>query len=98
MAPPVLTREDVLHVARLARLELTEAEVERFTTELGAIIAYASEIQRVDTGGVTPMSHASSTETAWREDAPEASLERARAIDNAPDVAAGLFRVPRVRG
>jgi aspartyl-tRNA(Asn)/glutamyl-tRNA(Gln) amidotransferase subunit C len=98
MTGPALTREDVLHIARLAHLDLTEAEVERFTKDLGAILAYASEIQRVTTAGVTPMAHASTSETVWREDVAEPSLDRAKALENAPDPAAGLFRVPKVRG
>lgn len=102
-----LTREDVLHIARLAHLDLSEAEVQRFTTELGAILAYASEIQRVDTSAVAPMSHAAPPAEATgeaepamvaRDDRPEPSLDRAAALSNAPDASAGLFRVPRVRG
>jgi aspartyl-tRNA(Asn)/glutamyl-tRNA(Gln) amidotransferase subunit C len=108
MTKPTLTREDVLHVAALARLDLTEAEVDRFTTDLGAILAYASEIQHADTRAVAPMSHAPGASSGpdggpdrsggWRDDTPVPSLDRRAALGNAPDAAAGLFRVPKVRG
>jgi aspartyl-tRNA(Asn)/glutamyl-tRNA(Gln) amidotransferase subunit C len=71
-----LTREDVLRIATLAHLDLTDAEVDRFTTELGAILTYASDIQTVDTSGVVPMSHANAGDgrtshaNAGDEDAP----------------------------
>jgi aspartyl-tRNA(Asn)/glutamyl-tRNA(Gln) amidotransferase subunit C len=105
MTSTSLTREDVLHIARLAHLDLSLEEAERFTTELGAILAYASEIQRVETTNVAPMSHASAgaegeaaTTMVGRDDEPEPCLDRTVALSNAPDAADGLFRVPKVRG
>lgn len=107
MASSPLTRADVLYIAQLARLELSESEVDRFTTDLGAILTYASEIQQVNTSEVAPMSHAAGVGTpagrpeplvSWRADEPEPSLDRTEALANAPDAAAGLFRVPKVRG
>lgn len=104
---PRLTREDVLHIARLAHLELSEQEVDQFTTDLGAILTYASEIQQVNTAEVAPMSHAAGVgaepdrlkpAVSWRADEPEPSLDRTAALANAPDAALGLFRVPKVRG
>jgi aspartyl-tRNA(Asn)/glutamyl-tRNA(Gln) amidotransferase subunit C len=99
-----LSREDVAHIARLARLDLTDAELDRFTHDLGAILDYASEIQAVDTSRVAPMSHAaavgdeaSESRPAARADTPEPSLSRDVALSNAPDAAAGMFRVPKVR-
>jgi aspartyl-tRNA(Asn)/glutamyl-tRNA(Gln) amidotransferase subunit C len=107
MTPRPLARADVLHVARLARLDVSEAEVERFATELGSILTYVGEVQRVDTTDVTPMSHAGSPTPpeseapaagpTWRDDHPRACLDRSSALANAPDASAGLFRVPRVR-
>jgi aspartyl-tRNA(Asn)/glutamyl-tRNA(Gln) amidotransferase subunit C len=107
MTPRPLARADVLHIARLARLDLSEAEVERFAAELGTILTYVGEVQRVDTADVTPMSHAGSLAPAgseapaggpaWRDDHPHACLDRSSALANAPDASAGLFRVPRVR-
>ena len=101
-----LTREEVAHIARLARLDLTEAELDRFTHDLGAILDYASEIQAVDTSRTAPMSHvgavpegdaAASVVRASRADVVEPSLPREAALSNAPDAAAGMFRVPKVR-
>jgi aspartyl-tRNA(Asn)/glutamyl-tRNA(Gln) amidotransferase subunit C len=106
MAPRPLTREDVLHLAELARLDLSEAEVERFAAELGTILTYVGEVQRVDTTHVAPMSHAGALSTlgheseagpVWRDDHPHPCLEREEALANAPDASAGFFRVPRVR-
>jgi aspartyl-tRNA(Asn)/glutamyl-tRNA(Gln) amidotransferase subunit C len=107
MTPRPLARADVLHIARLARLDLSEAEVERFAAELGTILTYVGEVQRVDTTDVTPMSHAgslsppedepSASDQAWRDDRPRPCLDRSSALVNAPDASAGFFRVPRVR-
>jgi aspartyl-tRNA(Asn)/glutamyl-tRNA(Gln) amidotransferase subunit C len=101
-----LARADVLHIARLARLDLSEAEVERFAAELGTILTYVGEVQRVDTTDIAPMSHAGSLSPpesdpqasgqAWRDDHPRPCLDRASALANAPDASAGLFRVPKV--
>lgn len=92
-----LTRDEVLRVAELARLELTDAEVERFTQQLAGILTYAGEVSRIDTTGVAPTAHVA-TAPRWREDVPGPSLDRATILDNAPDAApaAGLFRVPKV--
>jgi aspartyl-tRNA(Asn)/glutamyl-tRNA(Gln) amidotransferase subunit C len=98
-----ISREETARIARLARLDLTEVELDRFTHDLGAILDYASEIQAVDTGRVAPMSHAAadgdgaSAGLRLRADVPEPSLPRASALMNAPDAAAGMFRVPKVR-
>jgi aspartyl-tRNA(Asn)/glutamyl-tRNA(Gln) amidotransferase subunit C len=93
-----LTRAEVLRVATLARLELSDADVDLFTEQLADILTYASEIQRIDTTGVPPTSHASTTTAAWREDRPLASLDRAEILKGAPEAApgAGLFTVPKV--
>ena len=105
MTPRPLARADVLHIARLARLDLSEAEVERFAAELGTILTYVGEVQRVDTTDVAPMSHAGSlapdsdpqaSGAGWRDDHPRPCLDRASALANAPDASAGLFRVPKV--
>jgi len=94
----ILTRADVLRVAVLAHLELSDAEVDLFTRQLGEILAYAADVQRIDTTGVAPTSHALATTTAWREDAPVPPLDREAVFANAPDARrdAGLFRVPKV--
>ena len=96
--PATLNRADVLRIATLARLELTDAEVELFTAQLAGILEYADAIRLVDTTGVPPTSHALAHSSAWRDDVPAGSLDRHDALANAPDAVpdAGLFRVPKV--
>ena len=95
-----LTREEVLRVAALAHLALTEAEVETFTRQLGDILRYAEQVQGVDTTGVPPTSHVLAGDPVERDDVVEPCLERDAALAAAPDASAegGLFRVPRVLG
>jgi aspartyl-tRNA(Asn)/glutamyl-tRNA(Gln) amidotransferase subunit C len=92
-----VTVETVDHVARLARLSLTDEERETFARQLDQILAYAESIQSLDTAAVEPMSHAVTSEMV-REDVPAPSLERRRVQVAAPDAADNLFRVPRVLG
>ena len=94
------TREDLGRIARLARLELDDSEQELFATQVAGILAYADQIQRIDTTGVEPTSHAASAEGAARPDAVRPSLPKEEALAAAPDgdTAAGLFKVPRVIG
>jgi aspartyl-tRNA(Asn)/glutamyl-tRNA(Gln) amidotransferase subunit C len=93
-------RQDVERIARLARLELTEAEIVLITPQLSSFLAYAEQVQQVDTSGVPPTSHPFGTLGAWRDDTPHASLARNEALSQAPDAdeRAGLFKVPRVLG
>ena len=93
-----LTRDEVLRIAELARLELSEAEVDLFTRQLADILDYAEQVQEVETAGVPPTSHPLEIEGAWRTDTRAASLAPADSLANAPsaDRAAGLFKVPKV--
>lgn len=95
-----LTRNDVEGIAALARLELSEEEKELFVRQLADILAYAEQIQAIDTSGVSPTSHVLSRHSSERADLPEPSLDRDNALANAPDpgVSGDLFRVPRVIG
>ena len=92
-----LSREDVLRIAELARLDLTHDEVELFTRQLADILKYVEQIQALDTTGVAPTSHAVQRPVE-RADEPHETLPRTAALANAPDAAteAGLFKVPRV--
>jgi aspartyl-tRNA(Asn)/glutamyl-tRNA(Gln) amidotransferase subunit C len=94
------TREDVERIARLARLELTEHEKTLLTPQLSAFLAYAQQVQQVATAGVPPTSHPLDTgaNVSWRDDIPQASLDRTEALSQAPeaDLPRGLFKVPRV--
>ena len=94
-----LSREDVLRIAELARLELTPDEVELFTRQLADILRYVEQIQALDTTGVAATSHVVN-HPVEREDVAQGSLDRTAALANAPDAAteAGLFKVPRVMG
>jgi aspartyl-tRNA(Asn)/glutamyl-tRNA(Gln) amidotransferase subunit C len=101
--PGHFTREDVERIARLARVELTENEKALITPQLSNFLAYAEQVQQVATAGVPPTSHPLGSIGAFgslREDAPVACLPRAEALSQAreADVAAGLFKVPRVIG
>jgi len=95
----ILTRADVERIATLARLQIAEDEIDRFAQQLTAILAYADQVQRVDTSSVEP-AVSSSADTVWRDDHLVPSLDRDRLLEQAPaaDRTAGLFKVPRVIG
>lgn len=90
----MIDREQVLHVARLARLELSDDEVERMTGELSKILGHIETISELDLEGVPPTSHVVDVPSALRPDEPRPSLPRDVALASAPDVAEGGFRVP----
>jgi aspartyl-tRNA(Asn)/glutamyl-tRNA(Gln) amidotransferase subunit C len=92
----VISRADVDHVARLARLALTDAEKERMREQLNAILAHIDALRAVDTAGVEPTSHAVPVVNVMRDDAPRPCLPQAEALANAPDRAGDFFRVPRI--
>src|SRR5438552_12511901 len=95
-----LTREDVAKIAALANLELDATEIDLFARQLGDILAYADQVQQIDTTGVPPTAGVVTRHAADRDDEVRPSLDRDEALANAPDAAidAGLFRVPRVIG
>jgi aspartyl-tRNA(Asn)/glutamyl-tRNA(Gln) amidotransferase subunit C len=91
----VLSRDQVLHVARLARLELTDEEVERFGGELSKVLDHIEKIGELgDMADVEPTSHVVELENVLRDDLPRPSLPREKALESAPDAASGGFRVP----
>ena len=94
-----LTRDDVKRIAELARLELTNDELDLFTRQLGDILTYVEQIRSLDTAGVAPTSQVLNRPVD-RDDIPDATLSRSQLLGNAPDAAleAGLFKVPRVIG
>ena len=91
-----ITREEVLHVARLARLALTEDEVERLTEELGAILDAVGVVAELDLVDVPPTSHPLDLVNVWDEDEPRAPLSLEAVFANVPDRAGDSFRVPPV--
>src|SRR4026209_1573335 len=94
--PTILTIADVERIAALAQLELTEEEKRLFTRQLADILAYAEQIQAIDTSGVPATAHVNAAQRTERDDEPRPCLPVEEAIANAPDAAsdAGLFRVP----
>ena len=92
-----ITREDVLHVARLARLEIPEDEVERIQGQLADILDAVGKVSELDLTEVEPTSHPLDVANVWAEDEPRPSLAREDALANAPDPAGGAFRVPSVQ-
>lgn len=91
-----ITREEVQHVARLARLSLPEAEADRLREQLTAILDYVKQLDRLDTRDVLPTSHAVATGTPFREDAVRPFGDREAILANAPDRLNDCFRVPRI--
>ena len=82
---PSLTPEQVRWIAHLARLSLTDAELETMTRQLGAIVGYVAQLQSAATDGVEPLAHALPVSNVFREDEPAASLPVGEALANAPD-------------
>ena len=89
-----ISREEVLHVARLARLELAEDEVERFAEQLNAILEAVGKVSELDLEGVAPTSHPLDLVNVLADDEPRPSLDREVALASAPEAADGAFRVP----
>ena len=89
-----ITREQVEHVARLARLDLREDEIAQLTDELGAILAAVSKVAELDLADVPPTSHPLDLVNGWAEDVPHTSLPVDEALANAPAREGDMFRVP----
>lgn len=93
-----ISREEILHVAGLSRLHLSEEDIDRLSGQLGRILAYMDTLQSVDTEGVPPMSHALHLVNALRKDEVLEQFPIETVFRNAPDEEDGLFVVPRVIG
>ena len=90
----MIDRDQVLHVARLARLELSGEEVDRYASELSKVVGYIEKIEELDLADVPPTSHVVDVTNVLRADEPRPSLPRDVALASAPDAAEGGFRVP----
>lgn len=90
----MIDREQVLYVAKLARLRLSEEEVEQMTGELSGILGHVDRIGKLDLEGVEPTSHVVALENVWRADVPWESLPKDVALSSAPEPVDGAFRVP----
>jgi len=91
-----ITKDEVLYVADLARLELDDAAIETYADQIDTILEYVDQLKAVDTEGVRPTSHAIFLTNAFREDEERAHLDRDTALANAPEKEQGNFIVPRV--
>jgi len=89
-----ITREEVLHVAKLARLELSEEEVERFGAQLSAILEAVGKVSELDLAEVEPTAHPLQVVNVWAEDEPRPSLSPEEALENAPEREQAFFVVP----
>jgi aspartyl-tRNA(Asn)/glutamyl-tRNA(Gln) amidotransferase subunit C len=92
----MITREAVLHVARLARLELSESELERMRAQLDAILTYIDRLKELDVTDIEPTSHAVPRVNVMRDDVVVPCLPQDEALRNAPDRVGEFFRVPRI--
>ena len=93
-----ISREQVVHVARLARLDLSEEEIDRFAVQLGAVLEHAADVAALDTAGVPPTAHPLPLQNVLRDDVAAASLDREEVLAQAPAAEDGRFRVPRILG
>ena len=93
-----ITKEEVLHVANLARLELDDAEIERFSKQIGTVLEYVETLNQVDTSGVSSTFNAIYLSNAFREDKETPHLDRDEILSNAPDKDDAFFLVPKVIG
>lgn len=91
-----ITKEQVEHVAHLARLAVTDEEVENLAKDLSAIIEYAEQLNELDTDNVEPTTHVLDLKNVMRKDEPKEWITQEEALKNAPDAEDGQFRVPSI--
>ena len=91
-----ITKEEVLHVAHLARLDIDERNIDALAGQIGKILEYVDMLSRVNTEGVKPTTHAIFLTNAFREDSETVPMNREKAMANAPDKQGGNFVVPKV--
>jgi aspartyl-tRNA(Asn)/glutamyl-tRNA(Gln) amidotransferase subunit C len=91
-----LSREDVRHVARLARLDFSDDEEARMADEMSQILDYVEKLDELDTSGVPPMSHVLDVTNVYREDEVEERIDQEQALEPAPEAEQGYFVVPKV--
>ena len=89
-----ISRDEVLHVARLARLDLSDGEIARFQEQLNAILEAVGKVSELDLSDVEPTAHPLDLVNLWAEDEPRPSLPVEEALANAPDRSGNFFRVP----
>jgi aspartyl-tRNA(Asn)/glutamyl-tRNA(Gln) amidotransferase subunit C len=97
MSQPI-ARDDVAYVAKLARLRLSDDELEMFTGQLAAVLAHAADVEALDVTGVEPTAHPLPLRNVHRPDVVRPSIDRAEVLAAAPAVEAGQFKVPTILG
>ena len=93
-----LSRDEVAHVAKLARLQLTDEQIDTFTPQLAANLEHAADVEALDLADVPPTSHPYPLKNVWRADVPRDAGIRDAVLAEAPDAEQGMFRVPPVLG
>lgn len=93
-----VSKKEVEHIAELARLELSEQEIESYTTQLNKILEYMDKLRELDTENVIPLSHPIEGTNVFREDEVKPSIDREEALKNAPSKDEEFFKVPKVIG
>lgn len=92
----MISTDDVKHVAKLARLELTEEEIDKYSKQLGSILEYVEQMNEIDTTGIEPMPHAIPVYNVMREDVVKYEQTKEEMLANAPFEEDGFFRVPKI--
>jgi len=93
-----ISRDDVAHIANLARLELTDDELELFTAQLGAVLEHAADVEALDVGDVEPTMHPYPLRNVLRDDVVRPGVDRDEVLAQAPAAEDGRFRVPAILG
>lgn len=93
-----ISRDEVQHVAQLARLDFTEDEEEQMAEEMSQILDYVDKLDELDTSGVPPMSHVLDVTNVFRKDEIESRIDQEQALEPAPERDGGYFQVPKVVG
>lgn len=91
-----LSEKDVQYVAKLARLEVTDPEVAKYTQQLGNILEYVEQLNKLDTANVEPLTHPLDVKNVFRPDELRPSLTQAEVLSNAPEPQSGHFKVPKI--
>lgn len=91
-----ISRDDVAHLARLARIDIPDSELDHYASQLDAILHAVAKVSALDTGSVVPMSHPVPSVNVFRDDVPGESLTASQALAGAPAVESDRFRVPRI--
>ncbi len=91
-----VSKEDVKHIAKLSKLDLTEQELEKYTNELSSIVDFANELSNIDVEGVKPTAHILDIKNVFRKDEVQPSYDREEILKNAPSKDAGCVSVPKV--